>query len=62
MQKQPFLVEGGSKKLEDWGVTFAGGGGISTPLHAMIDCVAAADFCLFFCWETAFNQNVTQDL
>ena len=35
MQKQPFPVEGGSKKLEDWGVTFAGGGGVSTPLHAM---------------------------
>ena len=36
MQKQPFPVEGGSKKLEDWGVGGGGGGGgVSTPLHAM---------------------------
>ena len=43
MQRQPFSVRGGSKKIEDWG---GGGGilglertftvGVSAPLHAMI--------------------------
>ena len=48
MQKQPFSVRGGSKKIEDWGGGGGGGGGgilglertftvrVSAPLHAMI--------------------------